>query len=154
MIENHVVNLAFSKRLKELGVKQESEFYWVKVKEDGEYFIARKGNIAYHHATHKVYEMYSAFLSSEIGEILPSEIVWEIGKEERQNFVIPRPRVLLLPLNVRRYPHFWMISYSDTSTNPEFRVFGHEEYAETEADARAKMLIYLIKNSIIDVKSL
>ena len=62
-----VTSLELSRTLEKLGVKQESEFYWVHVegcKED-DWVIQSKDNI---HSKADI--VYSAFLSGELGEML------------------------------------------------------------------------------------
>jgi len=63
MNEKHVTSLKLSKKLKELGVKQESEFYWDS-KRKKLYFGKKEW-------FEKVDYIYSAPLSSELDEILP-----------------------------------------------------------------------------------
>src|SRR3990167_9092334 len=80
MIEQHVVNSELSKKLKELGVKQESYFHW------GNPPFAKDGFNILHFdewqdSAKCGYETYSAFLVSELGEMLPafvsSDIQWQ-----------------------------------------------------------------------------
>lgn len=79
MIEKHVTTLETSKRLKELGVKQESEFYWSIPKE--ECISDNPIDVANHRDCEPMlvkekgmwgdgfYDV-SAYLSSELGELL------------------------------------------------------------------------------------
>lgn len=123
MIENHVTSLELSKKLNELGVKQESEFYWTRPGKEGAY-------VCWHYEKAcrdetKEWERISAFLSSEIGEVLPEKTsTWKAG-----DYFFCRYGL-----------------WDEGST--------HVESSETECDARSKMLIYLIENKIIDVKLL
>lgn len=64
---------------------------------------------------------------AELGEMLPDKIQWESGRETKGNNSF--------------YCRIGFPHHSPHST--------HVEYASTEADARAKMLIYLIENSLI-----
>ena len=64
---NHVTSLALSKRLKELGVEQKSEFYWVKL---GSAFDLVYGKSIYSSSLPE--GAISAFLSSELGEMIGS----------------------------------------------------------------------------------
>lgn len=118
-IEKHVTSLELSKRLKELGVKQESEFYWAEIFITQEIavvssksFSITKGPIA------------SAFLSSELGELLPEDC-YLIKRKRRQ-----------------QESYGWYCK--------SFRNDSYIQFSNTEADARANMLIYLIENKIID----
>src|SRR4051812_36893725 len=68
-LEQQVCSLELAKRLKELGVKQESLYYWnirhiwIVLKAIGEPYITRKPE-----------DYASAFTVAELGEMLPSEI--------------------------------------------------------------------------------
>lgn len=113
-LEEQVCSLELSKRLKELGVSQESYFTWV----TGENVLDKK---AYAHLVSGVQDYplgwldtYSAFTVAELGEMLPYAVETSKRTEDGRNawFCIhPRGRV---------------------------------EMADTEADVRAKMLIYLM----------
>jgi hypothetical protein len=63
-LEDQLANLELSKKLKELGVKQESYF---------KYQLREDGNLEIFHskATSCAHEYYSAFTVAEIGEMLP-----------------------------------------------------------------------------------
>ncbi|MFA5990474.1 MAG: hypothetical protein WC803_12835 [Sphingomonas sp.] len=126
MIEKHVTSLALSKKLKELGVKQESEFYHYKsnhsiMKSDiGEkfWYLAHKDSDILRNC-----ERVSAFLSSELREMLKKA----------------------------KYSELWE-AYQFHKGNTDG--FGQIIMQSLSADFLSKMLIYLIENSIIDVKSL
>ena len=93
-LEDQVCSLELAKKLKELGVKQESIFWWIEFVNGWELRFA----------TFKVptlNDVISAFTVAELGEGLPDECV----------------------------------SY----------------YADTEANARALMLIYLIENRLVKI---
>lgn len=80
MLENHVTSLELSKRLKELGVKQESLFYWVDKK--GWALQDRKPIYCNIETCECVEISYlSAFLASELGEVLGTQAqVWRHPK--------------------------------------------------------------------------
>jgi hypothetical protein len=79
-LEKHLTNLKLSRRLEELGVPQESEFYWHRIKDFNSKRYRNiindsKKEIKLSYATQRYIEgteekVYSAFLSSEIGEML------------------------------------------------------------------------------------
>ncbi len=129
-IENQITNLELSKKLKEFGVKQESAFYWRK------YNFAKKPHVFYFADTDrkkidlailsgKLEFEYSAFSVAELGEMLP-----EPAKT-------------------------WRGKYIDEEESTYFCEFhDHEEEADTEANARAKMLIYLIEHKLLDPKKI
>lgn len=147
-LEMQVANLELSKRLKELGVKQESLYWWVKGSHqygyEGErYFKVDDGFVlsdwkpdsdmdytgfpepyedAEALAKIEMEQIYSAFTVSELGEILGCKVE-----------------------NISRYSKGWEIK--------AFSLDGgvatiHGSFS-TEADARAKMLIYLIENGLL-----
>lgn len=130
-IENQVSNLDLSRRLKELGVPQESLYSWL-IASDG----ARLMNNPVLD-TYKYFERYSAFTVSELGEMLPAGIKG-------------------LGITVHQFQEHkldektWFIAYTDYFSG----VVEGEQRDENEANCRAKMLVYLIEHSIIDVKSL
>jgi len=125
---DQVCSFELSKRLKELGVKQDSLFYW-------------------HHDNVKDYPSYgdpklclcsydniSAFSVAELGEMLPdsikdddSEICWFYHDKN----------------NCHRISY---VHECEEQCSPFIEVKG-----ETEANARAKMLIHLIENKHIEV---
>ena len=117
-LKDQVVNLELSKKLKELGVKQKSLWWWTDYKQNGDYRLNYNLGIA---STHSL--SISAFTVAELGEMLPNRILssnnWEDnGKWRTQDFMEP-------------------------AKNQEM------QYADTEANARAKMLIYLIESGKI-----
>lgn len=126
-LQKQVCSLELAKKLKELGVKQESLFYWVKenrlVYKTQTGFYLENG-AGFSNDLFNELEIYnatfSAFTVAELGEMLPSAMTLTRKTVE----------------NSWRYP----------SLN------GDSLYEKTEADARAKMLIYLIKNNFITIK--
>lgn len=123
-LKDQVCSLESSKRLKELGVKQESLFWWVDfinnacTTKDGKGFESHRFQCLYN--DDGIYEMedkvyleikgkYSAFTVAELGEML------------------------------RECPQLnWCYLYT-----------GDLIFQPTEAEARAKMLIYLLENKLI-----
>lgn len=103
-IEKQVCSLELAKRLKELGVKQDSYFNWVT---NGE------GWLITHRQAFQV--GCAAFTVAELGEMLPQCVY-----------------------SYRAADNIWDIDYKN------FIVPGRKAN-ETEADKRAKMLIYLIE---------
>jgi hypothetical protein len=72
-VEKQVCNLELAKRLKKLGVKQESAFWWEQIKVAGKNEWHKDWTLAFnsyskpYDATHIV----SAFTVAELGEMLP-----------------------------------------------------------------------------------
>ncbi len=123
-LKNQVCSLELSKKLKELGVEQESLFYWVEN-------YPGVWNIRYERE--KVYHTFvSAFTVAELGERLP------FG-------------VMSIHIDTRFNKDYAELKGGDWFCRNETRGKRKYIYAKTEADARAKMLIYLIENKLIKI---
>lgn len=125
-LEHQVCSLDLAKRLKELGVKQESLFKWHDEMDDSNPYVCQ--------TEHKVWEnQCSAFTVAELGEMLPK--IHGNG----QNYVAW----------THRWTN-WLCEYISLENDSLF-CDGKPvvEMAPTEADARAKMLIYLLENKLI-----
>lgn len=129
-LEKQVCSLKLAKRLKELGVRQESLFYWVRYQYK-DWLLEYQTPI--HHGE-ELLSSFSAFTCSELGEMLPAQLPFtknsvflEIDKDDGGN---------------------WELSYSE----PMERCFVNPIKAKTEANVRAKMLCHLLENKLIDLK--
>jgi len=121
-LESQVVSLDLAKRLKELGVKQESVFQWVLLGGHNPPVVRYEYGSAYHALVEA-----SAFTVAELGEILPLDVY---TVKDKKGF------------------YCW----SDREwTNEEGLFDDHLDpiHADTEADARAKILIYLLENKLV-----
>lgn len=126
-LESQITSLEISKRLKELGVKQESLFWWNEGDspaggstfqlEDSKY----PDLIAY-----EDYECISAFTVAELGEMLPNMVEGRILSCDK--------------VEENLYEVYYEGSKFDSC---------YIQKSNTEADARGKCLIYLIENSLI-----
>lgn len=124
-LESQVTSLELSKRLKELNVKQESLFYWCAISSENPH-------PCYVDTMQESSEL-SAFTSSEIIEMLPKYIT----KDNTEFYYL-------------QYPSWhcdkWIITYGNSFE----RWKSKEQEDVSEVNARAKMLIYLIENGMID----
>lgn len=142
-LKEQVASLELSKKMKELGFPQESLFYWVnrgggfqlqytEVLTDCAYDDEKNG-------TRKDWAInymkkfgnenyYSAYTVAELGEMLPKTI--DIGKNEGYLSILPQNK------------NSWRIVY-------DWNIDSLVEFADTQADAMAKMLIYLKENNLI-----
>lgn len=132
-LEQQVTSLEISKRLKELGVNQESYFYWITFGQEPEiirpnYLIEKNGQE----------DMYSAYSSAELGEMLPKRIQGMLEKGGATIHYFSQHYTAL---------DFVFIKYTDSEGFNLISVHG-----DTEADARGKCLIYLIENNLIELK--
>ena len=134
-LTNQVVSIELSKRLKELGVKQESYFEW---KNGGvlggqrphhSEILPRKRPPQYG-AANQAFSFYAAFTVAELGEM----------------FLTGYKGTLKFKTYRGTDKEFWIsLSYTENNQLSDSLMFS----ADTEANARAKMLIYLIENKLM-----
>lgn len=136
-LEQQVTSLDLSKRLKELGVKQESVCWWCEryqliekeKKHIGVRFNTNPDFSGTYYSYHHEQDICSAFTVAELGELLLSQIVnYEYRTREG------------------KYRVWW---YGSPKSMIEQQM--HHIDADTEADARAKMLCYLLENKLITI---
>lgn len=124
-ISKQVCSLELAQKLKELGVKQESYFHWKHNTESPEGPIDQWVLVDYGGSFFsKSYYHVSAFSVAELGEMLPN------------NTTVVKNADRYFPQNFRL-----------GITRPDL----HHLDDDTEADVRAKMLIYLIENKLITI---
>lgn len=126
-LKDQVCSLELAKRLKELGVKKESYFIWAK-----ENLIPRLSILSLD--KHELFEPYifSAFTGAELGEMLPKAL--ETGSDKVYYYT-------QIPTQDMR----WFIEYRNS-----FNAIHANVHDIHEANARAKMLIYLIEQGFIN----
>lgn len=130
-LEDQVCSLELAKRLKELGVKQESLFKWI---HDGNGFRVHSLMLEPYPANWIVAD---AFTVAELGEILPGFIhgflyglkCWKTDFQECSYSI--------------NYKH------TNTEVDPENGWLIATIVEKTEANSRAKMLIHLIEKGIV-----
>lgn len=131
-LSKQCVNLEIAKRLKELGVPQESLFYWI---------FRKHQNLDIHR--------WDILSIEEIKEIK----VWDNKKLES---------VSIKPLIEQRYSAFTVgelgellprrITYMHFNNGQWYAIKNKIDFcADTEVDARAKMLIYLLEKGLIKI---
>ncbi len=125
-LEQQVVSLDFAKRLKELGVKQESLYRWV---QDPNEHADPKSHYLTQPQTFQ--DGWSAFTVAELGEMFPPYII--------------KDGLSLILLIIRS--SVWRLHYGDPSQKESviFTAFTND----SEADARARFLAYLLENKFI-----
>jgi hypothetical protein len=124
-IQDQVVSLELAKKLLTLGVKQNSLFVW-------EYFSPMCYGIKfipyavlYNSYSTNEFKLYPAYTVAELGEILPKFVTLKDIDYYSYD----------LKYNRNGYPYYF-------ASGINFKC----EENETEANARAKMIIYLIEN--------
>lgn len=135
-LEKQVCSLELAKELKRLGVRQESAFYWYGITNDDgiNWQVKLDEWVLTGPQRASEFERYSAFTVAELGVAFPNvgclvytcNLTAVVGEQE------------------------WRAIYADEHHAGGLMV-RHEEMALTEADARAKMLCYLLENKIITV---
>ena len=123
-LEQQVCSLELAKRLKELGVKQESLFHWQPSYYDRKTMVVVAENAE---DWSDDVESYSAFTVAELGEMLPKEATssWKYFPDD-----------VVMPKGWR-----WKCFYHGDELE---RI-----WADTEADACSKLLIYLVENKLV-----
>ena len=132
-LENQIVNLELSKKLKELKVKQESIFYHMEntalpsdnkimyFRETKSYQIRKDKAII----SAGVIKYISAFTVAELGEMLPA------GHIDTARIYFESPYRIEYKVNWKKGNDFY------------------NTFDKSEANARAKMLIYLLENKLL-----
>ena len=126
--EQQVCSRELAQRLEALGVRQESEFWWVDRK------LTYTGGLASHA---QLQGGVAAFTVAELGEMLPDELI--IPSKNGKPYTHW--------LRFGRYrgagQRFWC-AYPGGNARTTL-----EERAHTEADARAKLLIYVLEHQLL-----
>lgn len=139
-LKSQVSSQETSKRLKELGVKQQQSFFcwWQPNKESSDSILLYEKQCS---TPEFMSQFISAFTVAELGEMLNIEFPsgMKIGDESYMHLEL---KFSLKSVN--------LVHYFDAgfATNKKV-IFSSKD--SNEANARAKMLIYLIENKLIEV---
>lgn len=145
-LEKQVCSLELSKRLRELGVKQESVFYWNlknKITKTADIYDWVFGTtpVGTEYSRKKVIgRNVSAFTVAELGEMLPA------GISERRNGNNTHETAVDVSWGLNISP-----KWGKNDMRYVLYLSGDNHYVQddSEANARAKMLIYLLDNKLI-----
>ncbi|MFP5263717.1 MAG: hypothetical protein ACLGJB_17695 [Blastocatellia bacterium] len=141
-LEQQVVSLELAKKLKELGVKQESLFWWYERKnqrnEGTNWQVSNN-------ADHRIWPedfltVASAFTVAELGEMLHEPLR---SSDDMMNMYYPNCFITYF----KEPDKHWVIGDKYPLAKAQWI-----DYGTTEADARAKMLIYLVENKLIQLQ--
>lgn len=130
-LQSQCCTLEQAKRLKELGVKQESLFKWncqTNYGFGGIHENREDWNIIYGNPPLLSELVYSAFTCAELGEMLPDRV----------------PETIDGKWLIQQKVGLWEVGYGNQTTDVSFE-------AKNEAEACSSMLIYLIENKLITV---
>jgi hypothetical protein len=131
-VEEQVCSLELAKKLKELGVGQNGLYVWVDNNHAGwEVELETETVLPVYPSGYCV-----AFTVAELGELLPLCVETDPGTDGL--------------LRCYKLDEAWQVGYFDMENNE----YVDAVEADTEADARAKMLIYLLENKLVDATQL
>jgi len=160
-LEQQVTSLELSKKLKELGVKQDSLFYWVDkfplvtiepiivdVKKFDNYYEGKTEDFARALKNN----IYSAFTVAELGNLMPKEIEDTNSEGLKRLFFFDTWKCNSGFLWRCAYSYYENMNRANTRIEYLKGVDG-DIGAETEADCRAKMLIWLVENGYLQLES-
>ena len=141
-LEDQVCSLELAKRLKELGVKQDSLFWYKRwIPEKGStYFMPEWKLSLYSKSTVNEYEYISAFTVAELGEMLPTIL------KNDDRLQLGWAKIINDNSKIR-----WKICYCNPSLPYEEREYFEDK---NEANVRAIMVISLIEQGLLDVADL
>ncbi len=153
IVSKHACSIELAKKLKELGMRQKSLWYWI-YDTDSQWIelATRDLGVANQPCLEKDdYAWCSAFTSQELGVMLPSEFYWE-GDKKFNHLMIEDGTEYEVDLVIESSENIVgnKISYKYKMGQPTWTLHesGGEEYSE--ADARAEMVIWLIESELFD----
>lgn len=152
-LKNQCVNLELSKRLKELGIKQESYFYWNICHDCAKEYPSVEWELE---AYIRHGENVSAFTATELGDMLPNIVSIKNGTPF-DDYRIEITKFISVD-EKRNQTNNYIINYKCTTTEVDgenawlARHLTNNIYDPNLANAMAKMLIFLIENNLVTVK--
>ena len=141
-LEKLVTTLETSRRMKKLGFPQETVFYWVRQSMNGkmvdDWIIFDRREPEMIHFKERVADgiYIAAYLSSEVGEILPYRIKWRAWSKDQDEYLL-----ITSGKNDEGY-------YCDLTSNKTGKRL-HTSYAPTESEARGLLACWLKEQGLI-----
>lgn len=149
-LEDQCISLELAKKLKELGVRQESLFF--RFGDKGFQYLFCKYYEQYSpHVNLNIEDGYSSFTIAELFEIIPAFI--DLKSNEPFNdfwFKLQKRKVYNIQYIVNYECGTQSINESGCLSDP-IKLFSHNIYDENLANCLAKVLIHLIENKLIEV---
>jgi len=141
MNPKYVTSPETSMKLKEAGVPQNSEYYWFDNPNSGKMELLEKKYII------GIFDkfIFSAYLSDELGEILPWIIKIEIPETEYQTYEHLARLVITKSMFKYKNPFEAQIHLNNN--------IWHFEIGDTQAEAQGRILFYLIKHKLISFEA-
>lgn len=140
-LEQLCTSLELSKRLKELGVKQESIFYHVySIRHKKTYIVLEKDYLYYDKSEDRLDMVCSAFTSGELGILMPENIgnLIYISGKDKDYFVC--------------HYHYFLANQFMPNEKNELGWYGIID--KNEANSKAKLLIYIIENNLVKIEDI
>ena len=153
-LEAQVVSLDLAMRLKELGIKKGSQFYYVKATSIGDHKFVKEVCMIAHisQTTGLSKDWYSAYTVSELLEMLPACV--DFKTEEPFNFGWLKIQKRSAK-NIQYIVHYECDTQSlEEACNSVFMKIFTKDHDEQLANALAKTLIYLIENNHMEAEDL
>lgn len=171
--EDHVTSLELSVKLKEIGIEQKSFFVW-------EYYDDQCNAVKFIPYAilpdeYNKFKIYSAFLATELLEILPNRITIKENKpfnnfilEISKSIIVKNAKDLLdrekhpdpVALEEIEYVNIFILNYYCDSTEFEGenawfkrKLIPHNIHDINLSNALAKVIIYLIENGLMETNS-
>jgi len=144
-LQKQVVSLELAKKLKELGFKQESLFAWLFNEKQNKFIIVGHST----EVSNNFYvgkELISAYTVAELGEMLPKELYLPYKTRGTDKFSNKKRKY-------PQHPHCFFGGITDHNFQINYVGGGSQERisknSDSEANARATMLIFLKENNLI-----
>ena len=134
-LNQQLVSLELAQKMKEFGFKQESFFVWLHSKVDNKATILENLNMD---LDTENFKYFSAYTVAELGEMLPDNI-----KANSNSYWLKTAKTKLST------DQTYHVVYYEDNHPIDGEVISFT--ADTEADARGKMLIYLVENNLITI---
>lgn len=146
ILSDQVCSLELAKRLKELGVKQESYFYYAEQSESDWKAI---------HLSRPWNNTYSAFTVAELFALLPHRITLPEGAPYNLFRLRVEKGIWCRETITDPLTYFYSVNYLGDTTSQEmdwmFRPMMQNITDEIPANAFAKMLAYLLENKLYEI---
>ena len=148
-LKDQVCSFKLAKKLKKLRVKQDSLFYWVdETKLKRGWTILRKGNLAPSNV-----KQISAFTVAELGEMLPE------GIKATMSHLIPKYKhengeeisfylYMKKQMRYKGWTYYYVEEFNHEGNGVQINN-SSGNYDKNEANARAKMFVYLLENKLL-----
>jgi methylaspartate ammonia-lyase len=131
-LEQQVCSVGLATRLHELEVRVPSLFFY-------EWTGATEVEMWVSGEPEYCLDNVNAYTVAELGDMLPKQFDYDVSQHGTRSVSLSSGKTII--------NDGWYVMYNDP--HPANKVPVYSQHADTEADARAKMLIYLLENKLI-----